>query len=124
MTITVSLPDLAPKAQVPPDCPVCNAPLCSSWPLGEPTFECGSAYVLRGWLRALSGCPSASPAAVVAAMLARGDKPSDIIDAVLAGLTPEQRAEIALVFAEDHSSERGTGDCLVAAADALREAGA
>ena len=122
MTITVSLPDLAPGYE----CPHCGA-LRIATPATEIIYACGSQYwsALGAdrtvvW-RSGRSCHCPSTSAVVAAMRARGDKPSDILDAVLAGLTPEQRERIAFQERAMELSPRDltVKDCGEAAADAL-----
>ena len=120
MSITVSPPDLEPGAIPRETCDGCGAGVRADLCVIV-TYYCGMQVALnaRSQRWESGGCPRPSTPAVVAAMLARGDKPSDIIDAVLAGLTPEQRA--LWMYPTEGSSLEGSGEAII---DALKKAGA
>jgi hypothetical protein len=87
-TITVSLPPLAPGEQPPKVCPACGSDcLEGNWTPSLAEYMCGA----TAGFTVNNPCqyPSA-PAVVVAAMVARGDSPADIIGAVAAAMPDDE----------------------------------
>lgn len=104
-TITLLLPPIEPGEEPPSKCPVCGSPTERERRSlgGFVQYACGARYK---WYCSVgdeakwaafdahgewSFCPSPTTPAAVAALIKRGGKPSEILDAVLAGLTDEQR---------------------------------